>query len=62
MLEHHFSHVEGKNLIDVDSTKYDSNYVPLQIDSLPYKNIWKLKENKTSLFEVSNNFKQIFVI
>ncbi|MBK7095996.1 MAG: hypothetical protein IPH57_13475 [Saprospiraceae bacterium] len=43
MLEHHFIHKEGKKLIDIDSTKYDSNYIPLQIDSLPNKNIWKLK-------------------
>lgn len=42
MLEHNFIHTEGKKLIDIDNTKYDSNYIPLKIDSLPNKNIWKL--------------------
>lgn len=42
-LEHNLIHTEGKKLIDIDSTKFDSNYIQLKIDSLPNKNIWKLK-------------------
>ncbi len=49
IVEHIFIHMDSK-LINVDSTKYDPNYVPLQIDSLPVKNINDLKNwGKSSL-------------
>lgn len=39
----YFIHVEKEKLINIDSTKYDPNYMPLKIDSLPTKNIDDLK-------------------